>query len=68
MVGHRPYLVQTTLTALIVGTILFMINHMDTVLAGMATTETWVKTGVTYLVPFAVSNIGLLVGCRRPPY
>lgn len=67
MVVHRPHLIRTMLTALIVGTILFMINHLDTVVTGMATIDTWVKTGVTYLVPFAVSNIGLLVGSRRPP-
>jgi hypothetical protein len=67
VVTYRPHLIRTVLTAAVVGTILFLINHLDTVLAGVATPETWVKTGITYLVPFAVANIGLLVGARRDP-
>ena len=54
------------LTALCVGTILFAINHLDEVWTGRATLATWIKGAVTYLVPFAVSNIGLLIGSRRP--
>jgi len=53
------------LTALCVGTVLFAINHLDEVWRGHATTATWIKSAVTYLVPFVVSNIGLLVGSRR---
>lgn len=54
------------LTAVVVGSVLFLIHHLDVVLAGTATTATWVKTGTTYLVPFCVANVGLLVGTRRP--
>ncbi len=62
----RPlHLRRTALTAVIVGTLLFVINHLDTVLAGDATTGTWVKIGLTYLVPFGVANVGLLLGTRR---
>lgn len=66
VVIHRPHLRRTAATALLVGTVLFAINHLDTVLSGQATTGTWVKIGVTYLVPFAVANIGLLLGSHRP--
>lgn len=66
VVIHRPHLCRTAATALLVGTVLFAINHLDTVLSGQATTGTWVKIGVTYLVPFAVANIGLLLGSHRP--
>ncbi|HEU5006848.1 MAG TPA: nitrate/nitrite transporter NrtS [Jatrophihabitantaceae bacterium] len=66
VVGQWSHLCRTTATALIVGTVLFAINHMDTVLSGAATTGTWVKVGITYLVPFAVANIGLLLGSHRP--
>ncbi len=59
-----PHLRQTALTALIVGTILFLINHLGTVLACAATAQTWIKIVVTYLVPFTVANIGLLLGSR----
>ncbi|MDQ2710508.1 MAG: nitrate/nitrite transporter NrtS [Actinomycetota bacterium] len=46
------------------GTILFLINHLGTVLACAATAQTWIKIVVTYLVPFTVANIGLLLGSR----
>lgn len=65
-VSHRPYLVRTTTTALAVGTLVFCINHLATVLEGDATTGMWLATGFTYLVPFCVSNLGLLAGRRRP--
>jgi hypothetical protein len=50
--------------AVIVGTILFPINQLDVVLAGRATWVTWLKAGLTYLVPFFVSNYGVLVASR----
>ncbi|MGH3500010.1 MAG: nitrate/nitrite transporter NrtS [Nocardioidaceae bacterium] len=67
VIVYRSHLSRTMLTALVVGTILFAINHLDTVLRGAATAETWVKIAITYLVPFCVANIGVLLGCRRPP-
>lgn len=59
------HLCRTGLTALVVGTVLFAINQLDVVIAGHATTGTWIKSGLTYLVPFCVANIGLLIGCHR---
>lgn len=61
----RPHLLRTTFTAAVVGTVLFAINQLDVVLAGHATTGVWVKTGVTYLVPFAVSNVGILIATHH---
>jgi membrane protease YdiL (CAAX protease family) len=66
VVLYRRHLSRTALVAAVVGSVLFAINHLDTVLEGAATTATWVKAGVTYLVPFVVSNVGLLVGTHRP--
>ena len=66
VVAHRPHLRRTLLTAVIVGTVLFAINQLDVVLSGAATTATWVKAAITYLVPFAVANVGVLVASRRP--
>ncbi|HKS51231.1 MAG TPA: nitrate/nitrite transporter NrtS [Pseudonocardiaceae bacterium] len=66
VVLYPRHLSRTMLIAVIVGSALFAINHLDTVLNGAATTTTWVKVGVTYLVPFVVSNVGLLVGTHRP--
>lgn len=65
MVCYRPHLRKTVAIALLVGTVLFAINQLDVVLRGDATTAVWVKSAVTYLVPFCVSNAGVLVGTRR---
>lgn len=62
---HPPYLKRTIRIALVVGTILFAINQLDVVLGGRATPFVWLKVGLTYLVPFCVSNYGVLVAARR---
>lgn len=63
---HRPHLRSTSRIALIIGTVLFAINQLDVVLAGRATVAVWLKAALTYLVPFCVSNWGILVATRRP--
>jgi hypothetical protein len=65
VIAYRPHLRRTVLTALIVGTILFAINQLDVVLEGHAEWATWLKIGVTYVVPFAVANAGILIATRR---
>ena len=42
------------------GSVLFAINQADVVLSGRATVSTWFKVSLTYLVPFCVSNYGIL--------
>lgn len=65
-VCFRPaHLKRTVAVALVVGTILFLINQFDVVITGHATATTWLKAAFTYLVPFAVANYGLLVANRR---
>ncbi|MGH2689968.1 MAG: nitrate/nitrite transporter NrtS [Gammaproteobacteria bacterium] len=64
--AYRPHLRKTVRIAAIVGTILFTINQLDVVLSGRATVGVWLKVGLTYLVPFCVSNWGILVATRRP--
>ena len=66
VVFYGPHLRKTLRIALIVGTILFCINQLDVVLSGHTTLLVWLKIGVTYVVPFVVSNLGLLIGLRRP--
>lgn len=68
VVVHRPHLRKTVSIALVVGTVLFCINQLDVVLRGDATVVTWVKSAVTYLVPFCVSNAGVLVASRIDPH
>ena len=64
IVCYRPHLRKTATIALVVGTVLFCINQLDVVLRGDATTVVWIKAAITYLVPFAVSNAGVLVASR----
>ena len=64
VVCYPPHLRNTITIALVVGTILFCINQLDVVLHGDATATVWIKAAVTYVVPFGVSNAGVLVGSR----
>ena len=65
--AHPPHLRQTVTIALVVGTVLFAINQLDVVLRGDATVVIWLKVGLTYVVPFCVSNAGILIASRRSP-
>lgn len=56
---------QSIAAALVVGTVLFLINQSQVVFSGQATVATWIRIGLTYLVPFLVSNFGIAVGSRR---
>ena len=65
VVRYRPHLLRTIRVALIVGTVIFSINQLDVVLRHKATLATYIKGSLTYLVPFGVSNYGILVATRR---
>jgi hypothetical protein len=61
----QPWHLRRTLTmALVVGTILTAINHADVIARGAATSATFAKVALNYLVPFIVSNLGPLAGAR----
>ncbi len=62
---RRQHLRRTVRIALIVGVVLTVINQLDIILAGAATTLTWIKLPLNFLVPFVVSNLGLLSGRQR---
>ena len=64
VVCYRPHLRKTATIALVVGTVLFCINQLDVVVRGDATAVVWLKSAITYLVPFCVSNTGVLVASR----
>src|SRR5919109_882712 len=64
IVFRRDHLRRTVKIALVVGTILTLINQLDILLKGQAATLTWIKVGLNYCVPFIVSNLGLLAGKR----
>jgi len=67
VVAHPPYLKRTVRIALIFGSVLFAINHLDEVVLGHANAAVWIKGALTFLVPFSVSNLGVLVASRRRP-
>jgi hypothetical protein len=66
VIVYGPNLRRTILAAFVVGTILFCINQLDVVLHGHATPVTYVKGLLTFLVPFCVSNYGILVASHSP--
>ena len=66
VVVYRPHLRKTIRVALVVGTVIFAINQLDVVLAHEATPVTYLKAALTYLVPFVVSNYGILLATHRP--
>lgn len=56
---------RTIRIALLVGVLLTAINQGSVILAGHVNTATWIRCGLNFLIPFLVSNAGLLSG-RRP--
>jgi len=66
VIKYPPHIRKTVRVALIVGTVIFCINQLDVVLRGQATVFTYLKGALTYVVPFCVSNYGILVASRRP--
>jgi len=57
-IAKQPAVIRTaTRFALIVGPILVMINHGDTIIAGEMTTSDWLKSALTMLVPYTVSTL-----------
>ena len=66
--AYRPHLRRTIRIALVVGSVLFAINQLDVVLRGDATAFVWFKIGLTYVVPFCVSNAGILIATRTRPH
>lgn len=59
----RPeHLRRTVRIALVVGTIMTIVNQADVILGGEATTGTWIKTVLNYCAPVLVSSLGLLAG------
>jgi hypothetical protein len=61
---RRDHLRRTARIALVVGVILTLINQADVIIGGDATVVTWAKAAGNFLVPFIVSNLGLLAGKR----
>ena len=67
VVLHPPHLRRTATIAAIVGVLLFAVNQSDTVLHSGVSAATAVKAALDLLIPFCVSNLGILSATRRPP-
>jgi hypothetical protein len=59
---QRRNLSRTLTIALLVGLVLTLINQGTVIFGGEATTGTWVRCALNFVVPFLVSNAGLLSG------
>jgi hypothetical protein len=65
--ARREHLRRTTRIALVVGIVLTLINQSGVLFGGHPSTSTWVRCGLNFVVPFVVSNLGLLSGRRAAP-
>jgi hypothetical protein len=61
----RPHLKKTLGIAILVGTVFFAMNQLPAVLAGQVTLVVVLKAALSYVVPFCVSNSGLLAASRE---
>jgi len=61
---ERRNLRRTIRIALVVGVILTVINQGTVIASDDATPATWVRCALNFVVPFLVSNAGLLSGRR----
>ncbi len=59
---RRTHLRRTTRIAFVVGLLLTAVNQGAVILNGDASTLTWVRSAANFLIPFVVSNLGLLGG------
>jgi hypothetical protein len=61
-VFSRSALRKTIPIALVVGTVLSLINQLQVILGGDATVMTWVRIGMNFVIPFIVSSAGFYAG------
>ncbi len=62
---ERDTLVRSLKTALLVGSVLGVINHGPALLAGHFTMDQLAPLFITYLVPFSVATYGQIQGKRQ---
>ncbi|MEO1556832.1 MAG: nitrate/nitrite transporter NrtS [Pseudomonadota bacterium] len=62
---QRSVMIRAARIATVVGLILAVINHGDTLVSGQATLSTWFKIVLTFLVPFGVSTFSSVLAVRE---
>ncbi|MEM6445187.1 MAG: nitrate/nitrite transporter NrtS [Cyanobacteria bacterium J06642_2] len=65
VITNRQALATATRVALVVGSILFAINHGAALVQQQMSRDRWISAALTYLVPFGVSLHGQSAGTRR---
>lgn len=59
-------LMQTAVkVSVVVGTILFLINHGSAAIKGQMNRDRWISAGLTYLIPYCVNIHGQYVSRMR---
>jgi hypothetical protein len=64
VVFSKPSLSRCIPIALLVGTLLSLINQGSVIFGGHATDVTWIRVGMNYVVPFCVSSSGFFASQR----
>ncbi len=64
-VRHFPMIKRSLTVAVVVGTILTLLNQGDTILGGNWGNALYWKVPLTYCVPFLVASYGALTNSRR---
>jgi len=64
-IRHRPMLRRSLIVALVVGTLLTLLNQGDIIIAGSWKGALYWKVPLTYCVPFCVATYGALTNIRR---
>ena len=62
---RRDVVRRAVRVAVIVGTLLILINYGDRILAGDLGRSDWLKMGLTYLVPYGVSTWSAVQAVRE---
>lgn len=61
---HKPLLIKSLLTAIVVGTILVLINAGNKIFANQFPSDLYWKIPLTYCVPFLVATWGALINSK----
>ena len=62
---HIPMVTRSLKVAFVVGTVLTLLNHGDTLFSGAWPNALYWKIPLTYCVPFLVATFGALTNVRR---
>ena len=64
-IRHLPMLRRSLIVAVVVGTLLTLLNHGDILFSGSWNGTLYWKVPITYCVPFVVATYGALTNSRR---